>query len=319
MISPHESICNKSGEAMATFSDYVKNIFWVLLLLQFAPLFFKGIRTQYSDMFEEKTRVGVIPITGDIEHANPTIKDVKKFFEDKNLKAIVLKIDSPGGVSPAGQAIFQEILHYKKLHPEKFVVSYVERLAASAAYYIACAGDYIIATPSSTIGSIGVIIQHPSFKGLLEKINVSYTITKTGEYKGIGNPFLTMTPEEKAIFQELSNDTYKQFIRDVSAQRPQLSPDIKVWAEGKIFTGEQALALKLIDETGSPSTVERVLREKAQIIGKVEWIKPAKKRSFLANLFAQDEDDDSTTYLSAAVDSICQAVESRYATQSMLS
>lgn len=304
---------------MATFSDYVKNIFWVLLLLQFAPLFIKGIRSQYSDLFEEKTRVGVIPIVGDIEHASPIVNEVKKFFEDKSLKAIVLKIDSPGGVSPAGQAIFQEILHYKKLHPEKYVVSYVERMAASAAYYIASAGDYIIATPSSTIGSIGVFFQHPSFKNLLEKIHVSYTITKTGDYKGMGNPFLSMTPEEKSLFQEMSNDTYKQFIRDVSAQRPQLSRDTKLWAEGKIFTGEQALALKLIDETGSPSSVEKVLRDKAQIIGKVEWIKPAKRRSLLASLFGQDEEEDGTSFLSGTVNSICQALESRYAAQSLLS
>lgn len=304
---------------MATFSDYVKNIFWVLLLLQFAPVIIKGIRSQYSDLFEEKTRVGVIPITGEIDHASPTVNEVKKFFEDKSLKAIVLKIDSPGGVSPAGQAIFQEILYYKKLHPEKFVISYVERMAASAAYYIACAGDHIIATPSSTIGSIGVFIQHPSFKGLLEKIHVTYSITKTGEYKGIGNPFLSITPDEKALLQEMSNDTYKQFIRDVSAQRPQLSTDTKLWAEGKIFTGEQALALKLIDETGSPSTVEKVLRDKAQIIGKVEWIKPAKKRAFFATLFGQDDEDESTSFLSSMINNICQTLESRYATQALLS
>jgi protease-4 len=304
---------------MATFSDYVKNIFWVLLLLQFAPLFIKSMRSQYSDLFEEKTRVGVISITGEIEHAGPTVNEVKKFFEDKSLKAIVLKVDSPGGVSSAGQAIFREILYYKKLHPEKYVVGYVERLAASAGYYIATAADYIIATPSSTIGSIGVVIQHPSFKELLEKIHISYSITKTGEYKGIGNPFLTMTPEEKAIFQEMSNDTYKQFLRDVAVQRPQLSTNTKLWAEGKIFTGEQALALKLIDEIGSPSTVEKVLREKAPIVGKVEWIKPAKKRSVLASLFGQEDDEESTNNLSSFVDSICRAVESRYATHSMLS
>ena len=175
---------------MATFSDYIKNIFWILLLLQFAPIFIKGIRSQYSDMFEEKTKVGVIPISGSIETASPAVHDVKKFFEDTSLKAIVLRIDSPGGVAPSAQAIFQEILHYKKLHPEKYVVSYIERMAASGGYYIACAGDYIIATPSSTIGSIGALFQHPAFKELLEKIHIGYSITKTGDYKGIGNPFL---------------------------------------------------------------------------------------------------------------------------------
>jgi len=304
---------------MPTFSDYVKNIFWVLLLLQFAPLFIKGIRSQYSDLFEEKTKVGVIPIIGTIEHAGPTVNEIKKFFEDKNLKAIVLKVDSPGGVSPAGQAIFQEILHFKKLHPEKYVVTYIERIAASAGYYIATAGDYIIATSSATIGSIGVFFQHPSFKSLLEKIHVNYSITKTGDYKGMGNPFLTLTPEEKTLFQSMSNDTYRQFIRDVHAQRPQLSPDTKLWAEGKIFTGEQAYDLKLVDETGSPSTVEKVLRDKAHIVGKIEWIKSTKRRPLLASLFSQDEEEDSTGALTKAVNAICHAVEARYSSHTMLS
>ncbi len=298
---------------MATFSDYVKNIFWVLILLQFAPIFIKSIRGQYSDMFEEKTRVGVIPISGTIAKSGPTIRTIKKYFEDKTIKAIVFQINSPGGVGPTGQAIFQEILHYKKQHPEKYVVSYIEQMAASAAYQIATAADYIVSIPNATIGSIGVFFQHPSFKGLLDQLHIGYSITKSGDYKGIGNPFLTMSPADKELFQSMSNDSYRQFLRDVTKQRPQLPTDTKLWAEGKIFTGEQALGLKLVDEVGSPSTVEKVLRDKAQIVGRIEWIKPTKKRPFLASLFSEEEDDGTTTYLASAVNTICNVIETRYA------
>ena len=297
---------------MATFSDYVKNIFWVLLLLQFAPMFIKGIRSQYSDLFEEKTRVGVISVKGFISSSSPTVREIKQTFEDSSIKAVVFKIDSQGGVAPSAQAIFQEILHYKKLHPEKYVVTLVEQMAASGGYYIAAATDHIISAPSAIIGSIGVLISHPSFKRLIERFDIDYSITKSGTFKGAGDPFLTLTEAQKAQFQELSNDSYRQFVRDITAQRPQLPSDPKAWAEGKIFTGEQALGLKLIDEIGTASTVEKILREKAQIVGRIEWIKPLKKRPFLSSLFAQEEEGEGTTYLSAAVNTICQALESRY-------
>jgi len=299
---------------MATFSDYAKNILLVLLILQFTPVIFKAVKSQYSDLFEEKTRIGVITVKGFIGSASQTVKDIKTIFEDTRLKAIVLKVDSQGGSSAAAQAIFQELLYFKKQYPEKYVVTVVEQIAASGGYYIAVAGDYIITTPSALIGSVGVFISHPSFKGLIERLNISYEITKTGTYKGAGDPFLSMSPEQKAQFQELTNDTYRQFVRDVIKQRPQLPADSKLWAEGKIFTGEQALALKMIDAVGSPSEVENILRTKAHVVGKIEWVKPAKRRSFFTTLFHEEESEDGTnTYFESAVNTVCDVVEKRYA------
>ena len=303
---------------MATFSDYLKNIFWVLLLIQFAPFLIKGIRSQYSDLFEEKTRVGVITIKGMIRSAYPAVKDIKKIFEDKSIKAVVLRVDSPGGGSAAAQSIFHELLHYKKQHPEKYVVTLVEQVAASGGYYVACAADYIISTPSALVGSIGVYIAHPNFKEFIEQFQIKYSITKTGTYKGAGDPLLTLTPEQKAQFQDLSNNTYQQFVKDVAKQRPQLPHDSTKWAEGKIFTGEQAVGLNLVDETGSPATVEKVLRDKAQIVGRIEWIKPTKKRPFLASIIKPEEDDEDTTFLASVVNSICTTLEARYSSHTKL-
>lgn len=263
-------------------------------------------------MFEPKTKVGVINIRGILRSAGPTVKNIKQMFENKNIKAVVFKVECPGGLSGTAQTIFQEINHYKKQHPDKYVVSLVENIAASGGYYVACATDYIIASPSAFIGSIGAYIQHPSFKAFIEQFHIKYEITKAGTYKGAGNPLLDLTPDQKAQFQDITNDTYRQFVRDVAKQRPQLPSDSTQWAEGKIFTGEQALGLTLIDKIGSPATVEEVLREKAQIVGDIEWIKPSKKRTFLSNLFAPEEDDDHSSYLASAVATICQTLESRY-------
>lgn len=294
------------------FSDIVKTIFWAFLLLQVAPFFIKSIKQNYSDLFETKTKVAVIPIKGLIHNADPLLKDLKKYFEDPEIKAIVLKIDSPGGLSGTAQTIFQEINHYKTIYPSKYIVSIVENVAASGGYYIATASHWIIASPSAFIGSIGAYIQHPYLKEFIEQFKIKCTFIKAGTYKTAGNPLVEMTPEQRALFQTMTDEVYKQFVRDVARQRPHLPADSKEWADGRIFTGEQAAALKLIDEVGSPSTVERVLRENAPIVGKIEWVKSPRKLSLLAGLFGERANEEEGSSLSSWVNSVCQALEDRY-------
>ncbi len=304
---------------MATFSDYVKNIFWLLVLLQLAPMFIKGIRSQYSEMFEQKTRVGVITIEGAIKAADPTVRHIKEIFTDNTIKAVVLKINSPGGIAPSGQTIFNELIHYKKAHPEKYVIAFSETVAASGGYYIASGADHIIAAPSALIGSVGALIVHPNFRKLIEQFNIQYDVTKTGTYKSAGDPFLEMSPADKEQFQSMSDNCYKQFVRDVTKQRPQLPSDTTKWAEGRLFTGEQALQLSMIDQIGSQSTVEQVLRDKSPIVGRIEWVKPVKKQPFLASIFASEEDGDNRNYLSMCINAICSTLEERYTGTATLS
>ncbi len=298
------------------FSDIVKTIFWAFLLLQIGPFFIKSIKQNYSDLFETKTKVAVIPIKGLIHNAGPTLKDLKKYFEDPEIKAIVLKIDSPGGLSGTAQTIFQEINHYKTIYPSKYIVSIVENIAASGGYYIATASHWIIASPSAFIGSIGAYIQHPYFKEFIEQFKIKFTFIKAGTYKTAGNPLVEMTPEQRALFQTMTDDVYKQFVRDVARQRPHLPADSKEWADGRLFTGEQAVALKLIDEVGSPSTVERVLRANAPIVGKIEWVKSPQKLSLLAGLFGDRTSEEEGSSLSSWVNSVCQTLEDRYGSSS---
>ena len=259
--------------------------------------------------------ISIITINGVITASDPVVRHIKEIFSDNTIKAVVLKINTGGGAAPSGQTIFNELLHYKKANPEKYVIAFTETMAASAGYYIATGADHIIAAPSSLIGSVGVKMVHPNFRKFIEQFNISYDITKTGSYKAAGDPFLDMSPADKEQFQRMSNNVYAQFVRDVTKQRPQLPSDTKKWAEGRIFTGEEAYQLAMIDQLGSQSTVEQVLRDKAPIVGKIQWIKPVKKKPFLASLFSSEEDDENKSYLSVCINAVCDTLEARYSTK----
>lgn len=282
---------------MAKFTDYLKNIFWLLLLLQIAPTLIKSIKSQYTDMLETKTKVGVITIKGSINNSDEYVNNLKNFFENDSIKAIVLKIDSPGGVAGASQVIFNEIKILKCKH-EKYVVAFIENIGASGAYWIATAANYIIAAPSAFVGSIGSYISHPNLKELIEHYKVKYEVIKSGEYKTTGNIFLDLTDKQRALLQNISDNVYQQFTTDIAAERKNLPKDINAWADGKIFTGKQAYEIGLIDELGSQSSVLQVLKDKAKIEKKIEWVKPKKKEGLLYSLFYSDDDSDGINFKS---------------------
>lgn len=276
---------------MARMLTYLKAIFYVILLLQIAPMFIKGIKNQYTEMLEQKDKVGVVTIKGAITTAGKYVKDLKKVFKDSSIKAILLVVESPGGAAGSSQAIFNEIKALKLLYPTKYVVALVENVAASGGYYIASAADYIVATPASFIGSIGSYIAHPNVKEFIEQYRLKYEIIKSGEYKASLNPFQDLTDKHRELFQELSDNVYHQFINDMVTQRPNLPKDHLIWAEGKVFTGEQALKLHLIDELGFESEAVKALKENAKIKGEIEWVKPAKTKNLFQALLFPEEDE----------------------------
>ena len=272
---------------MSKFSSLLKNLFWILVLVQIAPTLFKSIKSQYSSLIEPKTKVGVVTIKDTITSSECYVRSLKKFFEDSEIKAIVLKIESPGGVAGASQTIFNEIKSLKSQH-NKYIVAFIENIAASGGYYVACSADHIISSPAAFIGSIGSYIAHPNFKELVEFLKVKYEIIGSGDYKTVGSPFLDLTDNQRKLLQDLSDNVYHQFIKDVAEQRPSLSADYKLWADGKIFTGQQALVIHLVDELGSQSTVAKTLKEKANIKGKIEWVKAKPNESLFQSLLNND-------------------------------
>ena len=282
------------------FYDLIKSLILFLIFLQIVPFFIKNIRDQYHDLIKDKTVVGIVPFKKPLTDAEPYIKNLTEFFKNTSIKAIVLKMDCPGGAAGSSQTIFNELKALKKKYPKPVIV-FVENVCASGAYYVACGADVIIASPSAFIGSIGVYIPRPELKEFIEQFKIKYSVVKTGSFKTVGDPFLADTPEQLAMLQSLTNATYKQFIEDVAAQRSKLAlANASSWAEGKIFTGTQALDLGIIDKVGSPATVEQELRERIDVVGEIEWRKACEPSTF-AKFFS---DVDAESFASLVADKL---------------
>lgn len=284
---------------MADFSSTIKNIFLLLLLLQFAPPLIKNIQKSYGSFFEQKTLVGVVSFKGMITSSEKYLKTLKKYFKDPEIKAIVLEMDCPGGAAGSSQALFQEIKALKATHLKPVIVR-VENICASGGYYIASACDHIIATPSAFIGSIGAYIPLVKVKELLDQVKVSYNPVSSGSYKLAADPFTEGTPAQRAMLQDLTNDTYNQFIRDIAQSRTKLAlAQAHEWADGKIFTGHQAFEKGLIDEIGAQSALENYLKQKITVTGDIKYIKQP-KQSPLSQLFGSGDSTEESSYAKAA-------------------
>lgn len=204
-------------------------------------------------------RISVIKLDGIISDSSPTslFRDLTssnsaldliiKATKDPSIKAIVIRINSPGGTVAASQEIYQAIIKAKKKKP---VIITMGDVAASGGYYIASAANAIFANPGTLTGSIGVITSYLNFYDLLNKIGVKGIVIKAGEYKDIGNPTRPLTEKEKAILQKLIDDSYDQFITDVSKGRNTPKEKIANLAKGLIYTGTQAKKVGLVDHLG---------------------------------------------------------------------
>jgi len=277
-------------------SGFLTGLFLLLIFLQVAPSLIKNVKKQYERMLSPKTNIGVIKISGVLTNADYYNKYLNKFFKDPEIKAILIKMDCPGGASGTAQSIYQEILSLKAKH-HKPIVTLVENVCASGGYYIACATDNIIASPSAVIGSVGTSFQFLfQLKEFIENFKVKYKSLTAGKYKSTTDPFVDITPEQEAMLKEVLQNSYEQFLQDVSKSRNLPLTTKEKWAEGKIFTGTQARALGLIDSIGSPFTAVQVLRDRALIDEKEEiiWVKPPEESTF-SKLFGinQQEDEES--------------------------
>lgn len=198
----------------------------------------------------QESRSGLVNPTTEPSIVDRVKDELKKAEKDEHVKAIVLRIDSPGGTVTASDIIYHELLGFKE-RTKRPVIASIMDLGTSGAYYIAQASDRIIAHPTAVTGSIGVIMVQANVQGLLDKIGVQTTEIKSGEKKFMGSPFRPLTPDEQKIFQSVINDMYQQFLTVVGKGRPQLTAEkIRTAADGRIYTADQAKTLGLIDEIG---------------------------------------------------------------------
>jgi protease-4 len=170
--------------------------------------------------------------------------------EDEKIKAVELRINSPGGTVTASDILYHEVKAFKEKRKIPIVASIMD-VGASGGYYVAAAADTILAHPASVTGSVGVIMLTVNANGLLEKIGLQTTAVTSGPRKDMGSPFRPMTPEERAIFQGVIDSFYERFLAVVHEGRPALSPEqVRKLADGRIFSGEQAMANGLVDGIG---------------------------------------------------------------------
>ena len=250
----------------------VKNVFFILILLNIAPSLIVGIKDQYFAFLSPSTKIAKITFDGTIDSSEPYTNYLRTHFKDPEIKALLLKIESPGGTPGSCQSIFNEIQYLKKKYPKPIIVL-TENICASGAYYIACACDSIIAAPSCIVGSIGA--RFNTFfdaKKFLQYHNIEPYTVASGKYKGTMNPFETPTPEQQVMLQNVSNNTYEQFAHDVAIARKLSFAQKELWADGKIFTGQQALKLGLINQLGSYSIMLEKIHTVAPIEGEIQWI-----------------------------------------------
>jgi protease IV len=223
-------------------------------------------------------KIALVKIEGLLVTSEHVVEELNAYTDDSSIKAIVLRIDSPGGGVVVSQEIYNAVKNARK--EGKKVVASMGTVAASGGYYVAAAADRIVANPGTLTGSIGVKMEFANIEKLLEKIGVKGMVVKAGEYKDVGSPFRDMSEPEKKILQDVIDDVHSQFIKAVAEGRNMQEADVRTIADGRIFTGRQALDLKLVDQLGDLADSIKVAGELVGIKGKPRVIEKRKTIPF---------------------------------------
>lgn len=236
-----------------------------------------------------KGGVGLVEVKGVILDSEATVKTITDFIENDAVKALVVRINSPGGGVAASQEIYDALRRARKAGIP--VVASMAGVAASGGYYIACAADSIVANPGTTTGSIGVIMRLLDYSGLLKKVGLRYNTIKSGRFKDIGDGSRPLRPEEQAYLQEFLDDAYVQFVDVVAQSRKMERTQVLQIADGRIYTGQQALELGLIDRLGTLEDAIELAAAMADLSGKPRLIRPKKRKIGLTDLLFGDVQD----------------------------
>ena len=234
-----------------------------------------GLLDKDKREFRFGEKVGVIEIEGMMTEARGVIEQIKTFRERESIKAIVLRINSPGGPVGPAQEIYREI---EKTVEAKKVVASLGSIAASGGYYIASAADRIMANPGTITGSIGVIMGYTNFQELFKKIGLSPVVIKSGEYKDLASPVREMSEKEREILQTFTDNIHTQFIEDVAQGRGESPDAIRKIADGRIFSGETAMQYGLVDRLGNLADAIEWAGRLGGIKGKIRSVYPPEKK-----------------------------------------
>jgi protease IV len=221
--------------------------------------------------FSFKERIGVIPIEGAIMESESVVSQLVEFKEDEGIKAIILRVNSPGGGVGPSQEIYREV---RKTIEKKKVIASMGSIAASGGYYVASAANKIVANPGTITGSIGVLIEFVRLQELMEKIGVDMEVLKSGEFKDIGSPHRKLTERDKEMIQKIVSDIQTQFVEAVAEGRELPVESVREIADGRIISGSQGVELGLVDQLGNFQDAVELAKSMAGIKGEVKLVYP---------------------------------------------
>jgi len=213
--------------------------------------------------------------------AESLVENLQQAGENPAVRAVILSVNSPGGAPAATKKIYDAVIELRKTRP---VYAVITDVAASGGYYVASGADTVFAYPSSIVGSIGVISLRPNLSALLNEYGVQVEVIKSGRYKDMSYPFRSLTDEEREMYQALLDDAYQTFLNDVAEGRKKSIADVRQWAEGRIYSGEEARTLQMIDELGGREAAIAAIKLELKMEGDLPLLKP--RRSFWEEFFA---------------------------------
>ena len=261
--------------------------FFLFLVAIFALVYF-SVRSQQKDTcggFGDK--IAIVDLEGVILSPKDVVEQLRKFADDSSVKAIVLHVNSPGGGAAASEEIYREVLRIRDQKKKRIVAS-IETVGASGAYYVSSAADKIFADNASIVGSIGVIAEWYNYEELMKWAKLQQITLKAGEFKDTGSPTRPMTPEERAYMQGLIDNMHVQFIHSVAVGRKMKDDQVRALANGKVWTGEEALPLKLVDQIGDFRAAIEDTAKSVGIKGEPTLVHPEKDRKSLLDLLFGD-------------------------------
>lgn len=247
-------------------------------------LFLGGTDTHFD--LHTGERIGVVEIEGVIFDSKHAVEQLERFENDGGIHAVILRIDSPGGGVAASQEIYEAAKRVRQRG--KHVIASMGSVAASGGYYIACAADTIMASPGTTTGSIGVILEMMNVTDLLKKVGIRFEVIKSGKYKDSGSSSRVMTDEDRQYFQSYVDDAFQQFVGVVAEARRMEKAVALKYADGRVFTGQQALEFGLIDRLGTYQDAITLAAEMAGIEGRPHLVTSRKRKVTIWDLMFGD-------------------------------
>jgi protease-4 len=258
--------------------------FWALLFLF---IFQSGSDEEYSS--GSGGTIAIVELKEPILSSESTVRQLKRYREDRSVKAIVFRVESPGGGVSASQEIYEEVK--KTRESGKPIIVSMGSVAASGGYYVSCGATRIVANPGTLTGSIGVISQFLHMNQLMDKIGVSASTIKSGKFKDTGSPFRPLTDDDKKYFQETIDDVYHQFLGVVETERHLTHEQALAVADGRVFSGKKAYELHLVDTLGTYEDAIAIAADVAGISGEPRLVKEKKKERFSDFLFGSVKEE----------------------------